>query len=219
MSLEKLLTDLSGTAELMGKNLSPVALAMLASDLKNHSYEIISQALQNVRNSQKPFTLGLIISEIELLKPNGRIGAEEAWAIYPHDEATSAVITDEMAEAMQVAQELLNEGDSIGARMAFKEAYNRIISTNKSNGIQPKWFASLGHDKTGRDMAIKQAVEKGRISQDYATSLLPAPIPSNIVNAIAEVKYLTAKDIEFTDEQKAKARDRVAEIKSMLAKS
>jgi len=157
-----------------------------------------------------------IVEAIELSEPDGRIGAEEAWAIYPHDEATSAVITDEMAEAMQVSQELLNEGDNVGARMAFKEAYNRITAANKFNGIAPRWFASLGHDKTGRDVAIKQAVEKGRISQDYATSLLPSPIPNNIVNAITEVKYLTANYIEFTDEQKEKARNRVAEITAML---
>lgn len=178
--------------------------------------EGFSRYIQDSKNSNFAPRPASIIGIIESINPDGRIGAEEAWAIYPHDEASSAVITDEMAEAMQVAQELLNEGDNVGARMAFKEAYTRITSANKFNGISPKWFASLGHDKTGRDIAIKQAVAKGRISQDCATSLLPAPIPSNIVNAITEVKYLTAKDAAFTDEQKAKARDRVAEIKAML---
>lgn len=163
----------------------------------------------------KPAHISFHISE---MNPDGRIGAEEAWAIYPHNEYASAVITDEMSEAMQIAQELINEGDSIGARMAFKEAYNRITSTNKFNGIAPKWFASLGIDKAGREQAIKQAVAKGRISQDYATSLLPAPIHSSIASAISEVKFLTSKNVEVIDKKKEKSRNRIEEIKAMLAK-
>ena len=218
MSLEKLLNDLSGTAELMGKNLSPVALAMMANDLKEYPIELINAALINVRKGNKQFTLGAIITEIETLKPDGRLGADEAWALYPHDEADSAVITNEIAEAMQVANPLLNEGDKIGARMAFKEAYNRIVTQNKAAGLTPKWFPSLGHDKNGREEVLKRAVELGRLTQDHAISLLPAPIHSNIVNAIAEVKYLTAKNSEFTDKQKEEAHNRIAEIKAMLAK-
>jgi hypothetical protein len=157
-----------------------------------------------------------IVEAIEKNEPDGRLGAEEAWAIYPHDEATSAVITNEMAEAMQSAQELLSYGDRIGARMAFKEAYNRIVERNKLNGVLPRWFASLGHSKEGRELALKDAVIKGRISQDHATSLLPSPIPNSVVNAIAEVKFLTAKDVEFTDDEREKARKKMAEIKAML---
>lgn len=180
--------------------------------------EAFGRYIQNSKNENFAPRPASIIGIVESMNPDGRIGAEEAWATYPHDEHSSGVITDEMAEAMQVAQELLNEGDNVGARMAFKESYLRITTQNKFNGIAPRWFASLGHDKTGRDIAIKQAVAKGRISQDYATSLLPAPIPEGVVKAITEVKYLTAKDMNFTAEQKDKARSRVAEIKAMLSK-
>lgn len=157
-----------------------------------------------------------IVAAIEANEPDGRVGAEEAWAMYPHDEASSAVITNEMAEAMQVAQPLLNEGDKIGARMAFKETYNRLISQNKLNGVAPKWFASLGHSKEGREVAIKDAVLKGRLTQDHATSLLPSPVPNSVANAIQEVKFLTAKDAGFTDEEKEKARAKIQQIKAML---
>jgi len=157
-----------------------------------------------------------IVEAIEANEPDGRIGAEEAWAMYPHDEASSAVITNEMAEAMQIAQLLLNDGDRIGARMAFKEAYLRIVSQNKASGLTPKWFASLGHSKEGREIALKDAVKNGRLTQDHATSLLPSPIPNSVVNAIQEVKFLTANDTQFTDEDKEKARRKMAGIKAML---
>lgn len=158
-----------------------------------------------------------IVAAIEANEPDGRVGAEEAWAMYPHDESASAVITNEMAEAMQVAQRLLNDGDKIGARMSFKEAYIRIIAKNKLNGVTPKWFASLGHDKEGREIAIKDAVIKGRLTQDHATSLLPSPVPSSVANAIQEVKFLTAKDADFTDEEREKARKKIQQIKAMLS--
>lgn len=218
MSLEKLLNDLSGTAELMGKQLSPVALAMMANDLKEYSIPLINSALVNVRKGNKPFTLGAIITEIELLKPDGRLGADEAWAIYPHDELSSAVLTNEIAEAMQVAYPILQEGDRVGARMAFKEAYMRIVNKNKADGISPKWFPSLGSDKNGREHVLKQAVQLGRLTSDHAMSLLPAPIPKKIENAILEVKYLTANVAELTSEEKEKSRNRIAEIKAMLIK-
>lgn len=157
-----------------------------------------------------------IIAAIEANEPDGRVGAEEAWAMYPHDEASSAVITNEMADAMQVAQPLLNDGDRVGARMAFKEAYNRITAQNKLNGVSPKWFASLGHSKEGRESVIKDAVLKGRLTQDHATSLLPSPVPNSVANAIQEVRFLTAKDANFTDEEKAKARAKIQQIKAML---
>lgn len=157
-----------------------------------------------------------IVAAIEANEPDGRVGAEEAWATYPHDESSSAVITNEMAEAMQIAQHLLDDGDRIGARMAFKEAYNRIVAQNKSNGIRPKWFASLGHSKEGRELALKDAVAKGRISQDHAISLLPSTVPNSVINAVQEMKYLTASKVEFSENEKAKAKEKLASIKAML---
>ena len=214
MSLEKLLNDLSGTAELMGKQLSPVALAMMASDLKEYHPSLISQALQNVRKGQKPFGLGAIVAEIESLKPDGRLGADEAWALYPHDEATSAVLTNEISEAMQIAQPLLNEGDKVGARMAFKEAYTRIVAKNKNEGIAPKWFPSLGTDKNGREEVLKQAVQLGRLTQDHAISLLPVKVNAKVSEAVALIDNKT----KLSPEQIEKNQKRLAEIKAMLAK-
>lgn len=213
MSLEKLLNDLSGTAELMGKQLSPVALAMMANDLKEYHPSLIGQALQNVRKGQKPFGLGAIILEIESLKPDGRLGADEAWALYPHDEATSAVLTNEISEAMQIAQPLLNEGDKVGARMAFKEAYTRIVAKNKNEGIAPKWFPSLGTDKNGREEVLKQAVQLGRLTQDHAISLLPVKVNAKVSEAVALIDNKT----KLTPEQIEKNQKRLAEIKAMLA--
>lgn len=161
-----------------------------------------------------------IIAMIELFKPDGRLGADEAWALYPHDEATSAVITEEMAQAMQVAYPLLQEGDKIAARMSFKEAYNRITTQNKINGIQPKWFASLGQDKNGRETVIKEAVRLGRLTQDHAISLLPPAQNSQFNNNVLQLQKVMQIEskIDLTPQEIAKAKEKIAQIKAMLQK-
>lgn len=114
-----------------------------------------------------------ILEIMDRIKPDGRPGADEAWAMIPQDESASVVWTQEMAEALGIAQPLLNEGDKIAARMAFKGAYQRIVEQNKLAGVAPVWAPSLGHDPHGREAALTRAVELGRLSQSHVAGLLP----------------------------------------------
>lgn len=177
-----------------------------------------SRHIQDAKNGKFAPKPADIIGIIESFEADDRVGAEEAWALYPHDELSSAVITDEISEAMSVAQVLLNEGDKIGARMAFKEAYTRITSRNKLNGIKPKWFASLGTDKQCRESALKQAVTQGRLPQSQADKLLPVTYDQNITQAIGQMKMITSKDEKLTDEEKEKAKAKLNEIRKLLTK-
>lgn len=156
-----------------------------------------------------------IISIYDMMLPDGRLGPEEAWALYPHNEWASAVITNEIAEAMQVAHPLIKVDDMIGARMAFKEAYNRITTQNKFNGVAPKWFPSLGMNPEGREPALKEAMEKGRISQEYYLSLAPPKIDNKLIESVRDIQLLTDKS-ERTPEQLEHARKRMDEIKALL---
>jgi hypothetical protein len=215
MTLEKLLEALAGTAELMGAQLSPIALAMMAKDLQEYEPALLMQALSNVRKASNFFNLNAIIVEVEKLKPDGRLGADEAWAVYPQNEADSAVLTDEISEAMHIALPLLNMGDKIGARMAFKEAYTRIVAANKAANIQPKWFPSLGSDKDSRDQVIAEAVRQGRLTSDHAKSLLPAPVNQQMIGQVLQLQNLM-KDSDLTPERMQENRQRMANIKLML---
>ena len=114
-----------------------------------------------------------IIELIERAKPDGRPSADEAWAAIPRDEMTSVIMSAEMAEAMQVAQPLLDAGDQVAARMAFRDAYTRIVDGNKRNSVAVKWFPSFGTDKHGRAVAVAEAVQKKRITFKHAVELLP----------------------------------------------
>jgi hypothetical protein len=166
-----------------------------------------------VRNPSNKFSVtpAHIIEAIEQASPDGRPSADEAWALYPHDEAQSAVITDEIAESMQAAASLLDYGDRIGARMAFKDAYERIVARNKAAGIPVRWFPSLGTDHAGRELVINQAVKMGRLSHDHAKSLLPAPEGAKNMQEVLQLA-----DRSMSADQKERNRERMATIKAML---
>jgi hypothetical protein len=143
-----------------------------------------------------------IIAILDTLHPDGRLSADEAWAMIPRDEASSVVMTDEMAEAFGIAKPLLDARDQIAARMAFKSAYERIVEAHRVAGIAPKWFPSLGHDKAGRDMVISEAVRMGRLGVEHAKLL-----------AVNNETLLALGDKSFSVDQ---AKANIAKIKAML---
>ena len=105
-----------------------------------------------------------------------RPGPEEAWAIAVRaaDEAATVVWTTEAAEAWAVAKPVLDLGDEVGARMAFREAYARLTEQARRTRQPASWFASLGHDPARRIAEVDKAVEQGRLTRaDYPQ--LPAP--------------------------------------------
>lgn len=122
-----------------------------------------------------------VIAQIEALSADGRPGAEEAWAMVPQSEAETVVWTKEMAEAYGVAAPLLNAGDRVAARMAFKEAYGRAVTLAKAAGRPPVWLICLGSDWEQRKRALAAAAEAGRISPELAYESCPAlPAPESV---------------------------------------
>ncbi|MGR9087308.1 MAG: hypothetical protein ACU841_09575 [Gammaproteobacteria bacterium] len=141
---------------------------------------------------------------------NARLSADEAWALMPADESETVVWTDEMAEAHAVAFDLLAEGDTIGARMAFRAAYERLCREAIRQNRPVCWFVSLGHDKRKVAQALDRAVELGRIGRDEANRFLPAPMEGRTVG-----RFLTGKVVDVEIE---KNRKTVARLRSILTK-
>jgi len=208
--MQKLLENLAATAELMGQQVSPIALSVMAEDLKDYRIEIVIEALSLLRRESKGhFSLAAVIEKIEVLQPDGRPGADEAWAMYPHDEASTAVVTQEMHEAMYFAGDL---DDQVAARMAFKDAYTRIVAEKKRAGIAPAWKVSLGHDVAGRAPALAEAVRLGRIGSKEAIGLLhPSDVAPMLQMAGKEKLALEYKIV--SDEEVMK---NLSNIKEML---
>ena len=89
------------------------------------------------------------------------------------DESETVVWTDQVAEAAAVARPILEAGDEVGARMAFRDAYERIV---RERADEPRWFPSLGSDAGRREAALDRAVADGRLRREHVDGLLPPPI-------------------------------------------
>lgn len=170
MPTEQLIQAVAVTAELCGRVFTPAAASVFVEDLGGYPEQQILGALRRCRREVRGvLTVQDVLSRID----DGRPGPDEAWAMIPQDEAASCVWTDEMARAWGVARHLLREGDRVGARMAFRDAYNRMVAEARDQGTAPNWTPSLGHDKAGRAEALEDAVSKGRLTYEHATELAP----------------------------------------------
>lgn len=105
---------------------------------------------------------------------HSRPSADEAWAIAVKgaDESASVTWNDEIAEAWGICLPVWRVGDEVGARMAFKDAYERITSEHKGQPV--RWWASLGHDAAAREPELRNAVSAGLLTHDAAL-MLQAP--------------------------------------------
>ena len=96
---------------------------------------------------------------------SGGITADEAWAIAikSTDESATVVWTSDIAKAWSASAPIMRIGDEVGARMAFKGAFDRISKEYASTGVRSEWIVSEGFDKNCRAHAIQEAIELGRL--------------------------------------------------------
>ena len=134
---------------------------------------------------------------VELLETKDkRLTGDEAWAISNRPESETVIWTEDMAEAYAVCSDMLANGDKIGARMAFKGAYDRICNIAELQQKLVEWKVAIGHDKTLIEPAITLAVQLGRLKQQNATKYLPSPMDGGTIG-----RFLTGKTLETDDEK------------------
>ncbi len=142
---------------------------------------------------------------------DGRPTADEAWAIaiQSFDEFKTVVMNDDISGALGQAQCIYSDGDKVGARMAFKAAYDRNIATARGKGESVNWWPSIGFDVDSRRPALEQAVFQGLLPKSHVDKLLPVPL---------EVTY--DKLLEIADQSKPvspeKALENLSKLKRML---
>lgn len=168
------------TLDLYGKATTGESIALWWALLAPYPLQAVKVALgDHCRESKFSPTPADVIAMLRAA--DGRLSADEAWAIAidAKDEAATVVWTDEMRDAFhEAAQPLLENGDKVAARMAFVEAYRRLVAAARRQGKEQHWNISLGDDKQGRVHAVTRAVEAGRIESRMARHYLPAPEPT-----------------------------------------
>jgi len=146
----------------------------------------------------------------------GRPGPDEAWAlaIDTFDEAASVCVTEEILLAAQVAAPVWERGDRVGARMAFKGAYERLVAERRGQGQTPQWRLSLGWDAERRIAAARGAVTNGRLSAETVQHLLPAP--QAVEPTVATPNRLSGTVLPWPQDEAAANRRQLRALRQLL---
>lgn len=160
---------------------------------------------------------------------DGRPSPDEAWsiAVPARDEQATVVWTQEILQAWSAAQAVMKLGDDVGARMAFREAYARLVDDARQRRVPTVWEVSEGHDPERRRLAIEAAVKLGRLRGEEASTMLPSSepptllegpgmdstlIPDRAKEIITKFKEIVARKVEAPGLDGV-AKQRTAELK------
>lgn len=210
----QLIDALCVTAEAMGNVITASTAMMMADDLADYSLPELGRALRACRREVKGrLSVADVIQRCQA--EDGRPGKDEAWSIglESSDEYGTAIMTWEIQQAMVPARIVLDEGDQVGARMAFMSAYERLVRESRQINRPVQVIVSLGFDKTRRELAIQQAVQLGRLHQAEADRYLKGlclEAPSQTSQAIAGL--ITGKVVKPKEED----RKKFASLKDMV---
>lgn len=230
MNDEKIMQAIAVTAELTGTQLSDNAMLVMAEDLLAYPLDKVLIALERCRRELKGrLTQAAILERID----DGWQSAEEAFNTLVagwESEHLSILTTHTAMHAAESASALFNIGDKYRAGLAFKTAYERIVSEKKAKGIQPDWYVSAGLDKEQLAQLVTEAVATGKIASDYALALLPAGENRTKIEAInllagkqknEAIKLLTNEQkVEagnlLTDKQKEEGKARLGNLLNLI---
>jgi hypothetical protein len=169
---------------------------------------------------------------------DGRPDENEAWALSlaSQDERETVVWTEEMAKAFYVALPLLNGGEEVGARMAFKDAYSRLVAEARAENRPAKWSVSAGWDNERRAVAIERATIAGLLEGPQPHLALPnesgvaAARPEGLLRVLEAIEPILKSmanphgfhDAEVeaeTEAQRKKTEEINAKVKEYLRKN
>lgn len=167
---------------------SPENTAMFFRALVRHDIAAVRSAFDAhvgdpLRGRFVPVPADIVAQLDGMAADDGRLGADEAWAIAVRsaDEALTIVWTHEIAQAWGIVRSIFNLGDEVGARVAFRDAYNRLVGEARRDGNPVQWSIALGLDKRLQADEINAAIAVGR---------LPAPERLRVEGPAASIDQL-----------------------------
>ena len=217
MSMENLIDALSVTAEAMGQQMTPAGLLMMAEDLSDYPLADVLSALRRVRRECRRLTLADVVERLCAI--DGRPDADEAWmvALAAQHEAATVVWTKETEQAWYIARPAIEINDKVGARMAFKAAYDRLVAEAREKAEPVKWSASLGFNVEERRNALENAVMAGKIPRSEASGLLPPPpTDERIANVVLKIACVNGETVAPEIERREMMRRHIAELRAVL---
>lgn len=172
----ELLQAIAVTAELTGATFTEPAVKALVSDLMEYSEQQVFAALRRCRRElTHPLRVGDILSRID----DGRPTPEIAWSqVCQLTERDTFVGTAEQIKAFCSVSAMIDQGDTIPARMAFLEAYRAAVAQAKDAGEPVMYLVSAGFDVDQRDSAVRQAHAQGLLTDELALPHIRGLLPN-----------------------------------------
>lgn len=199
-----LVRQILALAEAFGEGLTAERQAIYAGALADIPRDRLQRAIQLAVRELKWFPKVAELRELAntTLESNcSRPGPEEAWARMPKGgrmEDDSVVWCEEERAAYSACRSLLLEGDLIGARMAFKERYEKELLEARSHARPVHWIMSAGYDINHRLTTLVTAVQERRLSLENALAFVPGERQSEFARMLppGEAAGLLKGDID-----------------------
>jgi len=174
-----------GLGEYYRTTVSPSVTEIYWRVLQGYDLNAIEKAVTSILSNpdSSPFMpkANEIIAAMPLDSGSQWLSADEAWAhvIAAHDEKSTVVFpSDEAQKAWhQAAEPLFKQNDQNPARMAFRGAYDRLVSESKSRGIRPKAKLIPGSDPTQRVEVAQKYIALGVLKADDVPEYIALAAP------------------------------------------
>lgn len=189
----------------LGDDVSPERLLLYAEDLCDVPEERLALAFARARKEYEYPSLPPVAFIRKMAgtdaHSDGRPGPEEAWARMPKGERmeeNTVVWCEEERIAYSACRSLLLDGDLIGARMAFKERYEKELVTALAQRRPVRWTVSAGYDVEHRLTAIAAAIGEKRIALETALEFVPGERRADFAQMLppSEAKGLLTGKVE-----------------------
>lgn len=196
-----------------GRDVTPQLKTLLWKRLKEIPIETIKAACMAHQQDPDRGRFFPKSADIFAVVRDNQLDVDEAWSIgfAGRSEEETVCTTSEILQAMDAARPILDAGDEVGARMAFRAVYKRIVGRSV-----PQWFMSVGSDQERRHVAAQAALDAGRISASLAKTYLPAPKSEGIPAAIA-AGLLSGKVSRHPSTSDAVARREIAKMRGLIS--
>jgi len=209
---DRLVELLVATAEVIGDQLRPTAVAYMVRDLSCYPLAQLERALDSCRRELKGrLSLAAVLERID----DGHPAPNEAWAvaIQAADERNTVVWTTLTQQGWSTVLPLVLAGDKIAARQAFLETYSRLLKEARAARVPASYNPSLGFDLASRSAALSDALSKGLLAHEQVSEHLQLTAAAPAFNPVA----LLAGKVEAAPGANAKTLARLEELARELA--
>jgi hypothetical protein len=116
-----------------------------------------------------------IKTQIERRQAVQWIGADEAWAQVPKLETEPGLLNQVTSCALAAAAEFLDmpRPDMVAARMAFKQAYDRLVDQEKLAGRAPRYWVSPAGSIEAQNEVRQEGIRLGLLNTTWAPPAAP----------------------------------------------